>query len=159
MGDLMARPLHSSAPCHKFFSNIHANSFCSFSLCLHYFVLSLATLSLPFPVPVIQRLCFYTERNPCFIHTTVLLIGPTFLVVLSHTFRSCLMSSFYILMFSLHTLMLCTSLLSFHLQSACTFSKSILRCIHKVVKVTVSYIVCVPLSLYRTTQLPLSRFL
>ena len=79
---------------------------------------------------------FYTERNPCFIHTTVLLIGPTFPVVFSHTFRSCLMSWFWILMFSFHVLMLCTSLLSFQLQYACTFSKSILRYIHKVVKVT-----------------------
>jgi hypothetical protein len=48
-------------------------------------------------------------------------------------------------MFSFLVMTFCKSLLSFHLQSACTFSKSILRCIHKVVKVTVSYNVCVPL--------------
>jgi hypothetical protein len=85
-------------------------------------------LSLCFLVLVIQWLCvLYWEE---------FLFHP-YHCLINWTNISCSVFPYF------HVLMLFTSLLSFHLQSACTFSKSILRCIHKVVSVTVSYVVCV----------------
>lgn len=141
----MARPLHSSAPCCKFFSNIHANSFCSLSLCIHHFVLSLAILSLPFLVLVIQWLCVLYWEESLF-HLYHCLVNWTNISCSVFPYFQVLPDVLVLyLMFSFHVLMLCTSLLSFHLQSACTFSKSILRFIHEIVKITVSYIACVSL--------------
>jgi hypothetical protein len=159
MGDLMA---HSSAPCHKFFSNIRANSLRSFSLCMHHFILSLATLSLPILVLVIQQLCVLHWGESlfrpyhCLINWTNIScsVFPYFQILLDvlvldfNVFFSCL-NALYKLAFFPSAICLYFFQVHFEVHSQSCESNCQLHCM------------CVPLSLslHRTTRLPLGRFL
>ena len=158
----MARPLHSSAPCHKFFSNIHVNSFHGFSLCIHHFVLSLATLSLCFLVLVIQWLCvlyweeFLFHPYHCLINWTNIScsVFPYFQILLDvlfldfNIFFSCL-NALYKLAFFPSAVCLYFFQVHFEVHSQSCESNCQLRCMR----------VSLSLSLHRTTRLPLGRCL
>lgn len=137
MGDLMARPLH---PLHHVISSLISIAF----LCV-YITSQLVLLYCPCPFLCLLFNVFviYTDRNPC--HPYHCLINwtnvscsvcPRFQIMLD-----ALVLNFSVFFSCLNVL----QKLAFHLQTACTFSKSILKCIHKVAKVTVSYIVFVSL--------------